>query len=439
LDVANPLPAAAMWCAEFELSADHRLHGVVSRHDDQQTSRVLVRLHGEPLGYVRVARAGNDDEVKAVLDAVNAELLDRLNQHLLDEGQQPMPAVTTDVRPPAAAATCPNAPEPIGLFSVVVCTRDRADILGSCLNRLAALTYPDLEFIVVDNAPSDDSTELLVKEFASADERFRYVREPVPGLSSARNRGLAAATGSRVAYTDDDVSVDPGWIDGLARGFRRRADVACVTGLVCTANITNPSEAYFDARTASWSSRCESELFDLRDLGSRDVLYPYAAGIFGTGASFAVNRDVMRDLGGFDEALGAGTKTRGGEDLDMFVRLLRARHALAYEATAVVWHHHRADEQALLKQMYGYGTGLSAFLTKLALSRATRWDLLHRVPGGIRKLRSMSGETQERLVEKMPAPPGIVKQERLGFLAGPYLYAQARRAANRRPASGASS
>src|SRR3712207_7943540 len=59
-------------------------------------------------------------------------------------------------------------------------------------------------FHPVDNAPTDDSTRRVVQAVAEADPRFRYVREPRPGLSCARNRGLAEARGEVLAYTDED-------------------------------------------------------------------------------------------------------------------------------------------------------------------------------------------------------------------------------------------
>ena len=57
------------------------------------------------------------------------------------------------------------------------------------------------------------------------------------GEGDAARRALAAAEGTVIAYTDDDVAVDPLWVHGLVRGFRRRSDVWCVTGLVGTASI----------------------------------------------------------------------------------------------------------------------------------------------------------------------------------------------------------
>ncbi|MDP9799648.1 GT2 family glycosyltransferase [Catenuloplanes nepalensis] len=421
LPAAPATTAVGVWCCELELSGVDGPAAVVPARAEPRM-RVLVRLHGEPLGYLtRPAGTTVDELVEAAWRAFGTAAL----EHLAAEGAEPV----IGERPAPATAACPNRVAADELVSVVVCTRDRAGQLGAALDRLAALTYPRLEIVIVDNAPSDDSTERLVRARAKDDTRLRYVREPRPGLSAARNRGLVAAHGTYIAYTDDDVSVDPGWVHGLVRGFATRADVACVTGLVCTASIGNAAEAYFDARNSGWSGRIAPRLFDKDTDGG--PLYPYSAGIFGTGANVAFHRERTLALGGFDEALGAGSPTRGGEDLDAFVRVLRAGHAIAYQPAAVVWHHHRADPGSLLRQMYGYGTGLTAYLTKLALTRDTRRDLLRRVPAGLVRLARIRPDTRRRL-DGVAAPRAALRREFAGFLAGPFLYLHARRAGGSR-------
>ena len=426
-----PPAESGIWCCEWEMSGDRAVRAVRPRAV-QPTARVLVRLHGEPLGYLTVPLDGADPDPGDLSRAAQRQFPARIAAHLAAEGLTP----DSSGPYPVAQPSCPNRTVADELVTVVVCTRDRAASLADCLDRLRQLTYPHLEIVIVDNAPSDDSTRRVVE--AVADARFRYVVEPRPGLSCARNRGLAEARGTWLAYTDDDVAVDPDWVQGLVRGFRRRTDVGCVTGLVATAGIDGAAEEYFDARAASWSTRCEPALFDRRGqvtpavdgiqatAGVPDALHPYSPGIFGTGANLAFDRAFLATLGGFDEALGAGTRTRGGEDLDVFVRVLRAGRTIAYEPAALVWHHHRADRAALLAQMFGYGTGLSAFITKCLLQPDTRREVLGRIPLGLRRMAGIRAQKGERLAEAA-APRGALLREFLGFGAGPALYLRSRR------------
>ncbi|MDT7616548.1 MAG: hypothetical protein QOF00_3995 [Pseudonocardiales bacterium] len=417
-----------MWCCETELSGDGTIRSVAPHEPDLVTARVLVRLHGEPLGYVTLPAADGDVDRHHLLKTVWEQWGDDVNGHLAAEG---VPALTgldiEDLAVPAAGPGCSNHVEPDESVSVVVCTHNRSGILVRCLAGLKALTYPKLEIVIVDNAPSDGSTRAVVEEVMASDDRFRYVVEPRAGLSYARNKGLAEATGTLLAYTDDDVSVDPGWIEGLVRGFRRRPDVGCVTGLVCTASVSTSAEAYFDARAASWSTRPRPEIFDMHGARRAGALYPYSAGIYGTGANFAFDRAFLTAIGGFDEALGAGARTRGGEDLDAFVNTLLEGRAIAYEPSAVVWHHHRAGREDLLRQLYGYGTGFAAFITKTIANPATRWDVVQRVPQGLAKMVRIQSDTREALGEEVESPRGAALVEFAGYAAGPFLYWRARR------------
>jgi len=414
------------WCCEFELSGAAGLlshTGVLPGHS---RARVLVRLHGDPLGYLTLPVTTGLVDPDAVRAGAWREFGERLTEHLAAEGIRALAG-----RPIALSAVgCPALVDDDRLVSVVVCTRERPEILAACLDRLARLTYQHLEILIVDNAPRSAATMDLVQAIALRDSRFRHISEPRPGLSVARNRGLAEAQGVYIAYTDDDVAVDANWVQGLLRGFSQVPNAGCVTGLVCTASITSDAEAYFDARSPSWSVRCEAEIFDLAEHRRDGALYPYSAGIFGTGANFAFDRALLTDLGRFDEALGAGTKTRGGEDLDMFVRVLRAGRAIVYQPAAVVWHHHRADRPELLRQMFGYGTGLSAYLTKCLRRRDTRTDVLRRMPAGARRIAAIRSATSARLGTAR-APRGAWSRELIGFAAGPLLYMQAERVARK--------
>ncbi|MBB2990463.1 glycosyltransferase involved in cell wall biosynthesis [Mycolicibacterium iranicum] len=308
----------------------------VARHaDGYRWARVLIRRHRVPVAFVEAPIDG---------DTVRLQIPSAAD---IDE---PVPAVSPPV-------------------SVVLCTRDRPDQLADALQSLLSLDYPEFEIVVVDNASRTDATAQVVA--ALGDPRVRRVCEPVPGLSTARNTGLRAARHAVVAFTDDDVVVDPQWLQGLARGFGRAAQVTCVSGLVPSGELRTAAQAYFDQRV-SWAESLRPRVYSMATPPADQPLFPFQVGRFGTGANFAVVRDRILELGGFDEALGAGTPSQGGEDLDIFFRVLTAGDTLATEPAAIVWHRHRSDNDALLKQARGYGLGLGAWLTKVALDAADR-------------------------------------------------------------------
>ncbi|THJ75104.1 glycosyltransferase family 2 protein [Candidatus Frankia alpina] len=427
---SRPVPT---FCGAVELGDPVLPTGLVVRDGGEPYSqiRLLVRLHTEPLGYVNLQLTDgilNHDEF---FETAHLAFADRMAVHLRGDGLRMVPALGPGAIPPREqVAHCSRAVVDPTSVTVVVCTRNRSAMLPACLSGLQALDHPDLEVVIVDNAPSDDSTRAVFDRLVGSSPRFRYVREDRPGLSCARNRGVAEARGEVIAFTDDDVRVDGGWIAGLLRGFRQGAGVGCVTGLVSTATLENLAEYYFDSRV-TWASSCQPHLYDMDRHRLAHPLYPYSAGVFGAGANFAVRADMIRELGGFDEALGAGTLTEGGEDLDAFVRVLLGGYQLAYEPAALVWHSHRSDLDALRKQMWGYGTGLTAYLVKHLGDRRSRTDILTRLPVGMWKIWKIGDTTRESYGREHAMPRGLLARERVGMVAGPILYAQARAAAQR--------
>jgi GT2 family glycosyltransferase len=253
--------------------------------------------------------------------------------------------------------------------------------------------------------------------------RIRYVREPRPGLSCARNRGVAEAAADIVVFTDDDVIVDPWWLLGIISGFRAAPNVACVTGLIATAQLENAQQLYFHLREA-WGEVCERRVFDLTENRDDSPLYPYSPGIFGAGANFAVTRALMKEIGEFDEALGAGSLSGGGEDLEIFMRIILSGNRIVYEPAAIVSHFHRTDPDELADQMRRYGTGCTAALAAIVLRvpRARR-ELPPRVVRGALRLLTLN----DRVKDNPTLPQGLMSKEIRGLLAGPWLYLKARR------------
>jgi GT2 family glycosyltransferase len=238
----------------------------------------------------------------------------------------------------------------------------------------------------------------------------------------ARNRALAESSHPHVAFTDDDVTVDPLWLRGVAQGFARHSHVACVTGPVVAARLDTDAQRHFEGR-AAWAASFSPRLFDLERNRDSSPLYPFSGGLFGTGANLSVDRDFALELGGFDEALGAGSASRGGEDFDFFVRVLRAGGAIAYEPAALVWHHHRASASEVREQLGAYGVGLAAYLTKHLSDGSVRREMLRAAPGGVAHMFRL----WRRGHPGGQAPKGAVRAEVIGLLSGPFAYRRARR------------
>ena len=380
---------------------------------------LLVRLQHVPVGYVFMQSdtLGADTVARQVWERLSTAI----NARYELAGLPSVDSLPVSGLPVAAELEDGTTSRPFA--SVVVCTRNRPESVLVTLRSLLAMHYRPFEIVVIDNAPNSDATKDALLAAYAEDPRVRYVRELRPGLSCARNRGLAEAAGEIVAFTDDDVTVDPWWLNGIVRGFHAVPDVACVTGMAATAQLENAEQLYFHLREA-WGAVCERRVFDLSENRDASPLYPYSPGIFGAGANFAVSRTVMKEVGGFDEALGAGTVSGGGEDLEIFMRIILSGNRLVYEPAAIVSHYHRTDLAELTRQMRAYGTGNTAALAAIMLRvpRARRDVPLRIVPGVLRIF-----TLNDRVKDNPTLPRGLMAKEVRGLLAGPWLYFKARR------------
>ncbi len=372
-------------------------------------SWVLLRVHGHPLGWLKFAPGERGSElhphdiIEMAADAYGLRLFDLMTA----------PRITP-------------SPDQLPSISVIVCTRNHPDVLRRQLVSLQQIRYPaDHEVIVVDNAPTDDRTECVCRDFPNV----RYFREPIPGLDFARNTGLKAARYQVVAYTDDDARVDSGWLMALGKNYLR-PEVHCVTGLTLPMEMRTGAQYYF-------------ELYGGMQRGFRRKMYrpttkwtpyiPLGSGAFGAGVNLSVRRDVALSLGGFDEALDTGSLTRGGGDLDMMARVIRAGGCLVYDPAAIVWHQHRQTMKQLRGQMWDYGFGFYAYLGKYArhdlelsnqaISLMWKWYGFY--------LNRLRESIWKKLRRKRHLPIGLQLSEMAGALCGWFVYDRAVRHANK--------
>jgi GT2 family glycosyltransferase len=297
--------------------------------------------------------------------------------------------------------------------SVAVCTRDRPEDLRRCLASLAEMPDDGQEIICVDSASSTGETARVAAEFP----RVRYLRCDLPGLDRARNLALRAAVHPVVAFCDDDVQVDPGWLRALLRNYTD-PHVQCVTGLVLPRELATPAQEAFERFTPFQRGFTRKE-FHFQNLD------PLLAGHVGAGASMSVRRSVIAITGGFDEALDAGTPTCSGGDFDFFYRVLRRGYTIVYEPAALSWHEHRKAWRELLAQYQGYGVGISALWTR-QLARDHEWGVLRRAFEYICFTR-LPAVIQSFLRLPGSAPLDLSLAELRGFLQGSRAYQASRR------------
>ncbi|KQX57797.1 MULTISPECIES: glycosyltransferase [unclassified Streptomyces] len=408
----------------------------------------LVRLRGRPVATVVGSFTVDEDPAEVLAALARRRLTDAGSprtdaEHLAasDRAARPTdPASDRAARPtePASLSTDPE-PRPTNAsphLSVVLATRERPASLARALDSLLVQDHPDHELIVVDNAPrTPDTHDLVTRKYAG---RVRYVREDTPGLAVAHNTGLAAARGALVAFTDDDVIADPHWLTALAAPFAADPGLGCVTGLILPARLRTPAQILLESH-GGFAKGFAPRLYDPARPPADEPLFPFTAGSFGSGANMAFRAEALRRAGGFDPATGTGTPAKGGDDLYAFVAVLSAGFRLRYTAEALVWHHHRDTWQDLRNQAYGYGAGLTAYLTA-TLVRSPRLlpALLARLPRGLAYARAMTarrGETEdatgggvpgEHGTHHHPWPAALSRLERRGMLYGPIGYAKAR-------------
>ncbi|MBD2578574.1 glycosyltransferase [Oscillatoria sp. FACHB-1406] len=316
----------------------------------------LVRLHGAPIGYIQapIANGCCTAEIlgKCLLEQQSWGILQRLLQNGLATSPNPEGIRLKDLYD----LQVPECDGELPLVTIAVCTRDRTADLALCLDSLCQLDYPHLDLLVVDNAPSTEATQELLQAHYP---QIRYVCEPRPGLDWARNRAIIEAKGEILAYTDDDVVVDRGWVKALAKAFVENPEVMAITGLVVPYELETEAQVLFEWN-GGFGRGFDRKWYRVYP----DSKMPWGwlgAGQFGTGANMAYRRCIFEEIGPFDPALDVGTPTNGGGDLEMFFRVLKKGHTLLYEPDALVRHRHRRDYEKLHSQLTNNGIGLYSY------------------------------------------------------------------------------
>jgi glycosyltransferase involved in cell wall biosynthesis len=282
------------------------------------------------------------------------------------------------------------------LISVVLCTRNRADLFDKAMASVVAQEFPKsaFEIIVVDNGSSDHTREVARRYEPQAD--LRYILEERVGLCVARNTGWQAARAPYVALFDDDALAQPGWLEAIADAFTRSpADVGIIGGPVVPIWLApRPTWLADDIAGAltivDWGPD-EKEICDL----DREWL---------VGANMAAPKSVIAEVGGFHPWLDrVGDNLLSSGDVHLQMEIVRRGYRCLYVPAMAIEHlapPSRLTQAWFTKRFYWQGMSDAVMeiigstpsrrrRVKLAARRLAR---LGRSPG---KLRALSLPTAE--------------------------------------------
>jgi O-antigen biosynthesis protein len=212
--------------------------------------------------------------------------------------------------------------------SVVVACYNGERTLRVCLESLSQLRYPDYEVIVIDDGSTDGSPAIL-DQFPT----IRSIRQHHAGLSAARNRGIDAASGTVIAFTDADCRPDPDWLYYLVQELSRNG-FAGVGG----PNLLPPDDSLVAAAVM------------VSPGGPTHVMLTDREAEHVPGCNMAFFKWALDKIGRFDPLFHTA-----GDDVDLCWRLQEHGCRIGFSPAGFVWHYRRATPAAYLKQQFGYG------------------------------------------------------------------------------------
>lgn len=228
-------------------------------------------------------------------------------------------------------------------ITAIVCTYNRCQSLLQTLESIAGSILPesvDWEVVVVDNNSKDQTREVVESFCRRYPGRFRYVFESQQGHTRARNRGVHEAQGDILAFTDDDVVVEPTWLQNLTSPLKN-GEWGGAGGRILLADFQKPSWLAINGPQSLAASLAG---FDLGDQPLSLDRPPF-------GASMAFKKSVFEKFGGFRTDLGRlGTNLIGNDDTEFCSRIMGGGEKILYVPSAVV--HHAVGESRLTKDYF---------------------------------------------------------------------------------------
>ena len=255
--------------------------------------------------------------------------------------------------------------------TVLIATFNRASLLDETLQSIRDLRVAPgrtWDVIVVDNNSTDATRAVVERQARDFPVPLRYLFEPAQGRSSALNAGIAAASASIVAMTDDDVRVDAGWLDAACDALLAPEDPSI-------GYAGGPVIPLWEANPPAWLDLTRGDLWGtiaIQDHGDRPFVYEAARRV-PLGANMAVRRSLFAAIGTFRDDLGRsnGTLVLGQEVPELLARARAAKFTGVYVPTMRVQHHipaRRLTREYFRRWWFGKGVSRSAMESALPVT-----------------------------------------------------------------------
>lgn len=216
-------------------------------------------------------------------------------------------------------------------FSIIIVTWNAAEHLRTFLPSVTKTRHPDYEILIADNGSTDDSREWVQTHHPEC----RIIQlDRNYGYCGGNNRAAAHAEGEILLFLNNDVEVDPDWLNQLERAF------------------DDPRTAVVQPKIRSWRERDHFEYAGAGGGYLDSMAYPFCRGrlfdtvehdqgqyddptdiFWASGAAFAIRKELFREAGGFDEAFEFHM-----EEIDLCWYLLNRGYRVRVSPSSVVYH-----------------------------------------------------------------------------------------------------
>lgn len=256
-------------------------------------------------------------------------------------------------------------------ISIIIPTKDRPNKLKNLLRSIIDSGDSYYELLIIDS--SINKNNLTMNQLNTIRIGGKHILFNKKGLSKARNKGINESKGDIVIFADDDFIVRKGWINNMVLNFSD-PQVACVTGRMMPYRDDDTSNLY--EKAMSFDRGHKKRIFSKNNLRILNLflaitkigqkrLHDKTPVPWAVGYGFcAFRRQVFQNVGFFDENLGRGTKAVGGDDIDMFYRILKSGLNIVYEPKATILHDHRKNLGQIFIDARQAGISMRSFISK---------------------------------------------------------------------------